>query len=242
MRGGAPGTRRPALAAAGFLALLAGVGWLGLRIAPSPPPRHAERTPELETVALPPDLPEPVRGYYLVTVGEEPPRIKTAVVWGRGYFNLNGLWFPARFKTYYDIPGRAFRRDLDLTWFGIQVFRGSDVYVGGKGELEISGLLGFVEVAYEGEDRPRRQPRHVGGAPRVRTFGVAPRPAGAVGADRRARGAPDRAFRRPRRLRAGRVRPGDWPDNAGLRHKVPEPGRHEDPVARRRVRMEGDTG
>jgi hypothetical protein len=151
MRGGGPAATRAALVAAGSLALLACAGWLGLRVKPRPLPPHAQRTPQLETIALPSGLPEPVRRYYLATVGEEVPRTETVVVWGRGEFNLNGLWFPARFKTSYDVPGRAFRRDMELTWFGIPVFRGGDVYLGGKGILEIIGLFGLVKISYEGE-------------------------------------------------------------------------------------------
>jgi hypothetical protein len=40
--------------AAGSVALLFGVGWLGLRVKPQPFPPHPERTRELETAELPP--------------------------------------------------------------------------------------------------------------------------------------------------------------------------------------------
>lgn len=134
---------------ASLLALLAGLGWLGLRVRPGPFPPHPERTPELDTAELPDDLPEPVRRYFETTIGRRIPGIETAVVWGRGYFNLNGLvWFPMRFKAYYD-SGRAFRRDMELAWFGVPVFRGSDTYLDGRGALEITGLL---DVSGSGEN------------------------------------------------------------------------------------------
>jgi hypothetical protein len=83
-------------------------------------------------------------------LGERILRIETAVVWGRGRFNLNGLWFPMRFKSY-NVAGREFRRDMELTWFGVPVFRGYDAYLGGKGTLEITGLFGLINVSGEGE-------------------------------------------------------------------------------------------
>jgi hypothetical protein len=47
-------------------------------------------------------------------------------VWSRGYFNLNGLlWIPMRFKSY-NVAGRDFRRDMELTWFGMPIFQGYD--------------------------------------------------------------------------------------------------------------------
>lgn len=142
---------RVALGLAGSVALLAGAGWLGLRIKPQPFPPHPERTCEPGTVTLPSDLPEPVRRHFRASLGERVPRIETAVVWGRGYFNLNGLlWFPMRFKSY-NVAGREFRRDMELTWFGMPVFRGYDAYLKGKGSLKIAGLLGLVSVSYEGE-------------------------------------------------------------------------------------------
>lgn len=131
---------RTALIAAGSLTLSMGVGWLGLRIKPRPFPPHQERTPELGTLALPSDLPEPVNGHFRAVFGEQVPRIETAVVWGRADFKVNGLWTPMRFKGYY-VSGREFRRDMEITWFKIPVQRGTDAYLDGKGSLEITGLV-----------------------------------------------------------------------------------------------------
>lgn len=142
---------RAALVAVGSVAALAGVGWLGLQVEPAPPPPHPEGRPERDPAALPPGLPDPVRRYYRATAGEEVPTTGSAVVWGRGEFSLNGLWFPARFEAYYDVPRRAFRRDMELTWFGWPVFRGRDTFVGGEGAMEITGLFGLLRLTYKGE-------------------------------------------------------------------------------------------
>jgi hypothetical protein len=40
---------------------------------------------------------------------------------------------------------------MELTWFGMPVFRGRDTFVGGRGALRITGPLGLVDLAYEGE-------------------------------------------------------------------------------------------
>lgn len=71
------------LIAAGSAGVLAGTGWLGLRVRPRPFPPHSERTPEMDTAELPASLPEPVRRHFQSTLGEKAPRIETAVVWGR---------------------------------------------------------------------------------------------------------------------------------------------------------------
>jgi hypothetical protein len=61
-----------------------------------------------------------------------------------------GLWFPMRFKSYH-VSGRKFRRDMELTWFGMPMFRGYDSYIDGKGTLEFSGFFGFLHVSDAGE-------------------------------------------------------------------------------------------
>ena len=83
--------------AAGTLALLVGLGWLGLQIRPNPFEPHPEGTGELDTAELPSDLPEPVYRHFQATLGEQVPRIETAIVWGRGDFSFKGLWTHVRF-------------------------------------------------------------------------------------------------------------------------------------------------
>ena len=136
---------------AGFLALLVGGGWLGLQVKPKPYSPHPEGTRELDAFELPSELPEPVRRHFRATSGERVPRVETAVVWGRGEFNLHGmLGFPMRFKSYH-VAGREFRRDLELTWFGMPIFHGYDAYIDGTGSFEFNGLFGLLNVSDSGE-------------------------------------------------------------------------------------------
>jgi hypothetical protein len=79
------------LAAGSSLALLVGVGWLGLRIKPAPFPPHPERTPELNTTELPTDLPEPVRRHFRATLGEQILRGSDAYLGGEGSLETTGL-------------------------------------------------------------------------------------------------------------------------------------------------------
>ena len=120
--------------------MLGSAGWLGLRVKPAPFPPHPERTPELSTAELPSVLPEPVRRHFRATLGRQVPKIETAVVWGRAHFKVGALWTRMRFKSY-NVAGREFRRDMEITWFGVPVLRGSDAYLGGEGSLKITGLL-----------------------------------------------------------------------------------------------------
>jgi hypothetical protein len=139
-KGFTKGFTKAILAAGSSLASLVGVGWLGLRVKPAPFPPHPAKTPALMTAELPAELPEPVRRHFRATLGGRVPRIDSAVVWGRADFKVGGLWTPMRFKGYY-VPGREFRRDMEITWFGIPILQGSDAYLKGEGSLEITGLL-----------------------------------------------------------------------------------------------------
>lgn len=139
-----------AITLAGLLALLASLGWAGLQVEPRPFATHPQKTRDEGEVELPPGLPEPVRRNFETALGRRVTKIETAVVWGRGKFNLMGLWFPMRFKSYH-VAGREFRRNMELTWFGLPVFRGYDAYIGGKGRLKFTGLFGLLHVSDGGE-------------------------------------------------------------------------------------------
>jgi hypothetical protein len=128
----------------GGLVLLAGIGWGGLQVpAPEFPP-PAQGSHDLGTVPLPPNLPPPVQRYFQVAFGEQIPQVESLMAWGRARANF-GLWMPLRFQLYHR-PGRAFRRDMEVTWFGLPVLKALDQYVDGKG---MTGPLGNLATGPE---------------------------------------------------------------------------------------------
>jgi len=121
----------------GFL----GLGWLGFQVKPKPfPPqrRNQQRSRDLGTVDLPPDLPEPVRRYYLMTIGESVPRVESLMVSGRGRVRI-GIWLPLRWWVAH-IPGYNFRRHMEVTWFDHTILKIVDEYIDECGMTNIGGF------------------------------------------------------------------------------------------------------
>ncbi|MFN8442841.1 MAG: DUF6544 family protein [Caldilineaceae bacterium] len=123
--------KRILIGLAGSLAALAGIGWLGLQIRPQSTAPANLAPQDLGSIAIPSTLPAPVRRYLQVACGERIPRSESLVTWGSARLNL-GLWMPVRFQLYH-LPGRAFRREMKITWFGIPVMRALDSYLDNKG-------------------------------------------------------------------------------------------------------------
>jgi len=109
-----------------------GLFWLGFQIPPRPFRPHPAPTQIGEAQAIPEDLPEVARRHFTLALGEAPPGIETAVVWGRGQAYVRGLWVPMRFKTWYRV-GDAFYRRMELTWFRRPVLRGVETWTGEEG-------------------------------------------------------------------------------------------------------------
>ncbi|NLG48500.1 MAG: hypothetical protein GX552_00135 [Chloroflexi bacterium] len=125
---------------AGGIGALAVIGWLGLRVPSGSYPPPGVQTRDLGSVEIPADLPAPVRRYLVkVAGGEQMPRIESAMFWGQAQMRV-GLWMPARFRAY-SLAGRAFRREMQVTWFGLPVMLGIDQYVGGVGSMNIAGRV-----------------------------------------------------------------------------------------------------
>jgi hypothetical protein len=124
------------------LALLFGAVWLALRIRPRPFPPYSEQAPELTTIPLPPDLPQPVLRYYKNVVGDRAPLIDTAVISGRMKLRLAGLTFPGRFR-FTHVAGQDYRHYLEATLFGHPLLKVNETYLDGKARLELPG--GVVE-------------------------------------------------------------------------------------------------
>lgn len=125
----------------GGLFTLAGIGWAGLQVPPRnfPPPNGEPQ--ERGAITIPSTLPAPVRRYFQVAFGDQVPRVDSLVAWGRARANF-GIWMPIRFLLYHR-PGQAFKRDMEVTWFGLPVLKAIDQYSNGKG---MTGPLNHLET------------------------------------------------------------------------------------------------
>mgnify|MGYP001465440539 CR=1 FL=1 len=124
------------------LVILAGIGWLGLRIKPKPFAPYPGQTPELQTMPLPGGLPAPVERYYRQLYGDQIPVITSAVVSGRATIAPFGFDLPARFRFTHE-AGQGYRHYIEATWFGIPVMKVNEWYLDGHGRLELP--IGTVE-------------------------------------------------------------------------------------------------
>jgi hypothetical protein len=115
---------------------LIGLFTLGLVIPPRPFRSHPAASHLGDPAPMRPELPEPVRRHFFETIGEHPPAIVSAVVWGRGQASIRGVWVPLRFKSWYR-AGEAFYRRMEITWFQRPVMWGSDSWIDGVGQFEM---------------------------------------------------------------------------------------------------------
>lgn len=113
-----------------------GLFWLGTQIPPKPFRSHPAPTHQGEEQPIPEGLPEVVARHFTQVLGETPPRIETAVIWGRGQACVRGLWVPMRFKTWYRV-GDSFYRRMELTWFRRPVLRGVEAWTGQEGIFDL---------------------------------------------------------------------------------------------------------
>ena len=126
-----------------FIALLLGLGWLGLRVKAARFPAVSS-VQSAETVPLPADLPAPVLRYARLVVGEKVPKIKSAMVIGRARNTLNGLTMPTRFRFYYDVGRSSEYHDIQVTWFSRPVLRVAERFLDGQSIIQIP-FVGRVE-------------------------------------------------------------------------------------------------
>jgi hypothetical protein len=123
--------------AGGLLAALAGLGWVGLRVQPAPFPAVPHSPMPPETIPLPAGLPAPVERFYRQVYGERVPRIRSAVISGRGTMRpVGGITLPARFRFTHE-AGRNYRHYFETTVFGVPIMQVDEYYVGGKGRMEL---------------------------------------------------------------------------------------------------------
>lgn len=133
--------RKVLMGTLGGLVALGGIGWLGLQMLPANFSLPLTDGADLGTVEIPADLPAPVRRYFQVAFGDQLPRVESMVAWGRARANF-GLWMPLRFRLYHH-PGYDFRREMEVTWFGIPVLKALDQYINGVG---MTGPVGKADT------------------------------------------------------------------------------------------------
>ncbi len=117
-------------------------GWLGLRVKPKPFPPFPERTPAMETIDLPADLPPPVERFFKTIIGEKIPVIESAVLTGSATLKVFGISFPSRFRMTH-IAGQGYRHYLEATIFGYPIMKVNESYLDGKGRMELP--FGIIE-------------------------------------------------------------------------------------------------
>jgi hypothetical protein len=138
----------------GIVAVLLTIGWLGFQIEPESFSPHPEKTKDVGSIEVLPDIPEPVKRYYNAVSGSHVPEVRSAVIWGKAKLRINGIWMPVRFKAY-NLPGQAFLRYLEVTWFGKTIIKVSDSYMNGEGVMKIEGLINMNETGekiYQGQN------------------------------------------------------------------------------------------
>jgi hypothetical protein len=129
----------------GIAVIFMGIIWLGFQIEPKSFSAHPEKMKEAGAIIVPTNIPKPVMRYYEAAAGSHVSEVRSAVVWGKAKLRINGIWMPVRFKAYY-LPGQAFLRYLEVTWFGKTIIKVSDSYMNGEGVMKIEGLLNMKET------------------------------------------------------------------------------------------------
>ncbi len=118
------------------IALLVGIGLVGLQVSPKSFPPYPEETRDLGTIELPMDLPAPVAQYYKTIIGDQIPIIESAVITGRAKLRFLGLRFPARFR-FTHIAGQGYRHYIEATIFGYLVMKINEWYLDGSARVEL---------------------------------------------------------------------------------------------------------
>lgn len=127
---------------------LAAIGLIGFKIPPRNYPSPPQKTKDIGEFNLPEDLPAPVSRHFLAALGVTPPRMETAVVWGRAHYKKAGIWFPMRFRSYYN-SGDQYLREMQFTWYGFPMFNKFHFYKNETAAREISGLTHSIQSGSE---------------------------------------------------------------------------------------------
>ncbi|HSK25926.1 MAG TPA: DUF6544 family protein [Jiangellales bacterium] len=96
-----------------------------------------QRPHEDRTVPLDPALPPLLREHLDPTGTGRVPLVETFALWARGRMRLGGgISLPLRFTAMHRV-GEGFLHDLAITWFGLPVIPGADLFVDGRGVMRV---------------------------------------------------------------------------------------------------------
>lgn len=114
-----------------FIALVIFLLWLGLQIRPAPFAALMQPNGNIETMALPQNLPAPVTRFYKKIYGDEIPVIKSAVITGWADVRPAGpAYIPARFRFIHD-SGKGYRHYIEAGLFGLPMMQVDERYLDG---------------------------------------------------------------------------------------------------------------
>ena len=138
---------------AGGMAVAGGGAWLGFKVSPAPFAVPPDPGRDLGPVDLADGLPEPVRRYYEAVALL--PRVESAYASGRGEYLLVQagplkLWAPMRWRLYLQ-PGRQFRWEGELTWYGQPFIGGSEEIVNGEARFVLGWQTQTGEAIHKTE-------------------------------------------------------------------------------------------
>ena len=112
-----------------FLILLV---WLGLQVRPASFPAPLQASGNIETIALPQNLPAPVARFYQKIYGDKIPVIHSAVITGWADVRPAGpVYMPARFRFIHD-SGKGYRHYIEAGLFGLPMMQVDERYLDGR--------------------------------------------------------------------------------------------------------------
>ena len=86
--------------------------WAGLKVQPKPLPPFTGKTPNMDMLQFPDNLPAPVERFYSQVYDERIPIIRSAVISGRATMRINGITLPGRFRFTHD-AGKGYRHYIE---------------------------------------------------------------------------------------------------------------------------------
>lgn len=132
---------------AGLFAIL----WLGFHIQPKNFEVYNKTAQLTGQKDIKVNVPDTLNDYFDNCFADKVTDMKTSVVWGKAKMNIIGIWVPARFIAYY-IPREGFYRYIEITWFGIPVINGYDLYYKDIAEFSIAGQLEAGDKIMQGQN------------------------------------------------------------------------------------------